>query len=174
MTRTKHKADLLIQFHTLIVLFLCWPVGADKVVEPYDEMRSLMSDVNSLEGEPLHSSARPNDIASLNVARQQEPAEPFFKFRCLELQIKDVVKSSICAPHTLLVTVITSLGPRFESWSEATRGCELPVWRSVGDSPLKYERGPSRSLAISSALSDRLPSQVARCACTPRRKWWSL
>src|SRR5258706_12067863 len=147
MTRTKHKADLLIQFHTLIVLFLCWPVGADKVVEPYDEMRSLMSDVNSLEGEPLHSSACPNDIAGLNVARQQEPAEPFFKFRCLELQIKDMVKSSVCAPHTLLATVITSLGPRFKNWSKGARGFELPGWRSVGDSPSKSERQPITSLA---------------------------
>src|SRR5258706_10464124 len=174
MTTTKHKADLLIQFHTLIVLFLCWPVGADKVVEPYDEMKCLMSDVDSLEGEPLHSSARPDDIASLNVARQQEPAEPFFKFRSLELQIKDMVKSSVCVPHTLLATVITSPGPRFEIWSEAARGFELPGWRSVGDSPSKSERRPSTSPAISSALSDRLPSQVVRCACTPRRKWWSL
>ena len=94
MARTKQEADLLIQFHTLIVLLLSWPVGADKVVEPYDEMKSLTSDVNSLEREPLHSSARPNDIASLNVARQQEPAEPLFKFRGLELQTKEMVKSS--------------------------------------------------------------------------------
>ena len=61
--------ELLIQFHTLIVLFLCWPVGADRVVEQDDEMKSLTSDVNDLKGEPLQSSARPKDIASLNVAR---------------------------------------------------------------------------------------------------------
>ena len=122
----ENKADILIQFHTFIVLFLCWPVGADKVVEPYDEMKSLTSDVNSLEGEPLHSSARPNDIASLNVARQQELAGTFFKFRGLELQIKEMVKSSICAPHTLLGTVIISLGPRFKRLSEDERGFELP------------------------------------------------
>ena len=84
----KQKADLLIQFQALIVLVVCWPVGADKIVEPDDEMKSLTSDVNGLEGEPLHSSARPNDITSLNVARQQEPAEPLFKFWCLELQIE--------------------------------------------------------------------------------------
>ena len=61
---------LLIQFHTLIVLFLWWLVGVDKVVEPDDEMKSLTSDVNGLEGEPLQSSACPKDIAGLNVARQ--------------------------------------------------------------------------------------------------------
>ena len=174
MTRSKHKVDLLIQFSTLIVLFLCWPVGADKVVESYDQMKSLMSDVNGLEGEPLHSSARPNDIASLNVARQQEPAEPFVKFRCVELQIKDTVKSSVCVRHPLLATVRTFLGPRFKDWSETARGFELPGWRSVWDSPSKSKRRPSTSLEISSALPDRLSSQVARCACTPRRKWWSL
>ena len=125
-TRTKHKADLLIQLHTFIVLFLCWPVGADKIVESYDEMKRLTSDVNSLKGEPLHSSARPKDIASLNVARQQELAERFFRFRCLELQIKDMVKPGICEPHTLLATVITSPGPRFKSWSEDARKYELP------------------------------------------------
>jgi len=63
------KMDLLIQFHTLIVLFLCWPVGVDRVVEKDNEMESLTSDVIGLEGEPLQSSARPKDIASLNVAR---------------------------------------------------------------------------------------------------------
>ena len=95
MMETKYKADLLIQFHTLIALFLCWPVGADKLVEPYDKMKSLTSDVNSLEREPLHSSARPNDIASLNVARFQELAEPLIKCRGLELQIKEMVNLSI-------------------------------------------------------------------------------
>jgi hypothetical protein len=89
------KADLLIQFHTLIVLFFCWPIGADRVVEPDDEMKSLASDVNSLEGEPLHSSARPNDIASLNVARQQELAEPLFKHRCLELQTRKMINTTM-------------------------------------------------------------------------------
>jgi len=74
MERTKQKVDLLIQLHTFIVLFVCWPLGADGVVEPDDEVKSLASDVNSLEGEPLDSSARPNDIASLDVARQEEPA----------------------------------------------------------------------------------------------------
>ena len=68
-------------------LFVSWPVGADKVVELDDEMKSLTSDVNGLEVEPLQSSALPKDIASLNVARQQELAEPLFKFRRLELQI---------------------------------------------------------------------------------------
>ena len=67
--RTRQKADLLIQFHTLIVLFICWPVGADMVVEPNDEMKSLTSDVNGLEGEPFHPSTLLKDIASLNVAR---------------------------------------------------------------------------------------------------------
>ena len=93
MTRRKQKVDLLIQFHPLIVLFLCWPVGADKVVEPDDEMKSLTSDVNGLEGEPLQSSARPKDIASLSVARQQELAERLFKYRRLELQMKQLVKT---------------------------------------------------------------------------------
>ena len=84
----KQKVDLLIQFHTLIKLILCWPFRTDKVVEPDDEMKGLASDVNGLEGEPLHSSARPKDIASLNIARQQELPERLFKFRRLELQIK--------------------------------------------------------------------------------------
>ena len=70
MTRMKRKVGLLIQFHTLIVLFLRWLQGADKLVEPDDEMESLTSDVNGLEGKPLQSSARPKDIASLNMARQ--------------------------------------------------------------------------------------------------------
>ena len=65
----KQKSNSLIQVHTLIVLFICWPVRADKVVEPNNEMKSLASDVNGLEGEPLHPSALPKDIASLNVAR---------------------------------------------------------------------------------------------------------
>ena len=77
--------DLLIRFHTLIVLILCWPVVADKVVEQDDKMKSLTSDANGLEGEPLQSSARPKDIAGLNAARQQELAERLFKFRRLEL-----------------------------------------------------------------------------------------
>ena len=68
--RMKRKLGLLIQFHTLIVLFLCWLQGADKLVEPDDEMESLTSDVNGLEGKPLHSSARLKDIASLNMAQQ--------------------------------------------------------------------------------------------------------
>jgi len=55
-------------------------------------MKGLTSNVNGLEGEPLHSSALSKDIASLNIARQQELAEPFFKFRGLELQIKQMVK----------------------------------------------------------------------------------
>ena len=70
------------------MLFFCWPIRADRVVEPDDEMKSLTSDVDSLEGEPLHSFAGSNDITSLNVARQQELAEPLFKLRCLELQNK--------------------------------------------------------------------------------------
>jgi len=86
--------DLLIQLHTLIVLLICWPIGADKVVESDDEMKRLASDVNGLEGEPLHSSACPKDIASLNVARQQELAERLFKFRCLKLEIKGMVKTT--------------------------------------------------------------------------------
>ena len=94
MTRIKRRVGLLIQFHTLIVLFLCWLVGADKVVEPDDEMKSLTSDVNSLEGEPLQSSACPKDVAGLNVARQQELAEPLFRFRRLELQRKRLVKTT--------------------------------------------------------------------------------
>ena len=81
----KGRVGLLIQFHTLIVLFLCWLVGADKVIEPDDEMKSLTSDVNGLEGEPLQSSACPNDVAGLNVARQQELAEPLFRSWRLEL-----------------------------------------------------------------------------------------
>ena len=97
----KHKEDLLIQFHALIVLVVCWPVGADEVVKSDDEMKRLTSDVNSLEGEPPHSSACSNDITSLNIARQQEPAEPLFKFWCLELQMKQIVKSTICEPNTL-------------------------------------------------------------------------
>ena len=52
MTRMEQRVDLLIQFHTLIVLFLCWLVRTDEVVEPDDEMKSLTSDVNGLEGEP--------------------------------------------------------------------------------------------------------------------------
>ena len=87
--------DLLIQFHTLIVLFFCWPVRADKVVEQDDEVKSLTSDVNGLEGEPLQSSAGTKDIASLNVARQQEFAERLFKFRRLELQINNWLKTTI-------------------------------------------------------------------------------
>ena len=93
MTRTKRKVGLLIQFHTLIVLFLRWLLGADKLVEPDDEMKSLTSDVNGLEGEPRQSSARPKDIASLNIARQQELADPHFKFRCLILQTKRLVRN---------------------------------------------------------------------------------
>ena len=85
--------DLLIQSHTLIVLFLCWPVGADKVVEADDEVKSLTSDVNGLEGEPLQSFARLKDIASMNVARQQELAERLFKYRRLEPQMKQFVKN---------------------------------------------------------------------------------
>ena len=92
MTRIKREAGSLIQVHALIILFLCWLVGADKVVEPGDEVKGLTGDVNSLEGEPLQSSALPEDIASLNVARQQELAEPLFKFRHLGLQIKQLVK----------------------------------------------------------------------------------
>jgi len=95
MKRTKQKADLLIQVHTLIVLFIFWSVGADKVVESDDEMKGLTSDVNCLEGEPLHSSALPKDIASLNIARQQELAEPCFEVRRLELQLKNIVKKTI-------------------------------------------------------------------------------
>ena len=52
-----------------------------------------MSDVNGLEGEPLPPSALPKDIASLNVARQQELEEPLFKFRRLELQINKWLKN---------------------------------------------------------------------------------
>ena len=48
MTRMKQRVGLLIQFHALIVLFLCWLVGTDKVVEPDDEMKGLTSDVNGL------------------------------------------------------------------------------------------------------------------------------
>jgi len=95
MKRTKQIADLLVQVHTLIVLFISWSVGADKVVESDDEMKSLTSDVNGLEGEPLQSSALPKDIASLNIARQQELAEPLFKCRRLELQTKQMVKTTI-------------------------------------------------------------------------------
>ena len=94
MTRIKGRVGLLIQFHTLVVLFLCWLVGANKVVEPDDEMESLTGDVNGLEGEPLQSSACPKDVAGLNVARQQELAEPLFKYRRLELQIKRLVKTT--------------------------------------------------------------------------------
>ena len=90
----KQKVDLLIQFHTLIVLFLCWLVRTDEVVEPDDEMESLTSDVNTLEGEPLQSSARPKDIAGLNVARRQELAETLFKFQRLKLQMKRLVKNA--------------------------------------------------------------------------------
>ena len=90
--RTKNKADLLIQVQSLIVLFIGWSVGADKVVELDDEMKSLTSDMNGLEGEPLQSSALPKDIASLNIARQQELAEPLFKFRRLKLQINGWLK----------------------------------------------------------------------------------
>ena len=68
MTRMKREVGLLIQFHTLIVLFLCWLVGTYEVVEPDDEVKSLTGNVNGLEGEPLQSSARPKDIAGLNVA----------------------------------------------------------------------------------------------------------
>ena len=93
--RTKQKLDLLIQVHTLIVLFICWSLGADKVVESDDEMKSLTSDVDGLEGEPLHSSALPKDIASLNIARQQELAQLLFEFRRLELQIRQIVKTII-------------------------------------------------------------------------------
>ena len=88
MTRTKQKSDLLIQVHALVVLFIGWSVRADRVIELNDEMKSLTSDVNGLEGEPPHSPALPKDISSLNVARQQELAEPLFKFRGLELQRK--------------------------------------------------------------------------------------
>jgi len=95
MTTTKQKLNLLIQIHTLIVLFICWSVRADKVVELDDEMKRLTSDVNGLEGEPLHSSALPKDIASLNIARQQELAEPLVRFWRLELQIKQMVKTTI-------------------------------------------------------------------------------
>ena len=90
----KGRVGLLIQFHTLIVLFLCWLVGADKIVELDDEMKSLTSDVNGLEGEPLQSSACPKDIASLNVARQQELEESLFRFRRLEQQIEQLVKTT--------------------------------------------------------------------------------
>ena len=69
-TRTRQRADLLIQVHSFIVLFNSWSVGADKVVELDDEMKSLTSDVNRLKGEPLQSPALPKDIASLNIARQ--------------------------------------------------------------------------------------------------------
>ena len=86
------RVGLLIQFHTLIVLFLCWIIGADKVVEPDDEMKSLTGNVNGLEGEPLQSSARPKDIAGLNVARQQELADSLFIFRHLGLQMKQLVR----------------------------------------------------------------------------------
>jgi len=79
MTRRKRKWTYSPQFHTLIVLFLCWPVGADKIVEQDDEMKRLTSDANDLEGEPLQSSALPKDIASLNTARQQELAGRFFQ-----------------------------------------------------------------------------------------------
>ena len=58
-------------------------------------MKSLTSNVNGLEGKPLHSSALPKDIASLNIAGQQELAERLFKFRRLELQIKQMVKPTI-------------------------------------------------------------------------------
>ena len=52
-------------------------------------MKSLTSDVNGLEGEPLQSPALPEDIAGLNIARQQELAELLFKFRRLKLQINE-------------------------------------------------------------------------------------
>ena len=57
---------LLLQFHDLIVLSLSWLVSADEAIE-LDEMKSLKNDMSGLEGEPLHSSARPKDIASLNI-----------------------------------------------------------------------------------------------------------
>jgi hypothetical protein len=95
MTGRKQKADLLIQVHTLIVLFICWSVGLDEVVESDDEMKCLTSDVNGLEREPLHSSAFPKYISSLNIARQQELAERLVKFRSLELQVKQMVKTTI-------------------------------------------------------------------------------
>ena len=95
MTRTKQKSDLLIQVHSLIVLFIGWSVRADRVIESNDEVKSLTSYVNGLEGEPLHSSALPKDISSLNVARQQELAEPLFKFRRLELQKNKMIKTMI-------------------------------------------------------------------------------
>ena len=88
----KRRVGLLIQFHTFIVLFLCWIIGANKVVEPDDEMKSLTGNVNGLEGEPLQSSACPKDIAGLNVARQQELADSLFIFRHLELQMKQLVR----------------------------------------------------------------------------------
>ena len=88
----KREVGLLIQFHTLIVLFLCWLVGAYKVVEPDDKMKSLTGNVNGLEGEPIQSSARPKDIAGLNVARQQELADSLFIFRHLELQMKQLIR----------------------------------------------------------------------------------
>ena len=84
--KNETKGDLLIQLHALIILFICWPVRTDEVVEADNEMKSLASDVNGLEGEPFHPSACPKDISSLNVTRQQEPAEPLFKVWCLELQ----------------------------------------------------------------------------------------
>jgi hypothetical protein len=74
-------------------------------------MKCLTSDVNGLKGEPLHSSAFPKYISSLNIARQQELAERLVKFRRLELQIKQIVKTTLRTPSTLLDTVINSLGP---------------------------------------------------------------
>jgi hypothetical protein len=88
-------------------------------------MKCLTSDMNGLEGEPLHTPALPKYIASLNIARQQELAERFFKFRRLELQINQIVKTTTQAPNTLLDTVMSSLRPRFTSWSEGPLRFEL-------------------------------------------------
>ena len=94
-SRKGQEANSLIQFHTLVILFICRPVRTDKVIETDDEVKSLASNVNGLEGEPLHSSAGPDNISGLDVARQQELAELFFKFRCLELWIGRMVKMTI-------------------------------------------------------------------------------
>jgi hypothetical protein len=88
-------------------------------------MKGLTCDVNGLEGEPLHSSALPKYIASLNIGRQQELAQWLAKFRRLELQIKQMVKAALRTPSALLDTVITSLGPCFKSWSEGPLRSEL-------------------------------------------------
>jgi len=56
-------------------------------------MKSLTSDANDLQGEPLQFSALLKDITSLNVARQQELVERLFKIRRLELQIGQLVKN---------------------------------------------------------------------------------